>query len=77
MVMKISEFKKQIRENIVEILSEVDLDKTAGSAIMPKTSSTTDIKKITDKGIDVQLKEDELEEENDNKSSILKKLRGK
>ena len=60
--MKLSEFRKQIRENIIEILSEVDLDKTAGSAIMSKTTPTTDIKKITDKGIDVQLKEDELEE---------------
>lgn len=55
--MKLSEFKKQIRENIIEILSEVDVDKTAGSVVMPKTTPPAEIKKITSQNIDVQLKE--------------------
>lgn len=52
--MKKSELKKYIREII---LSEVDIDKTAGSVVMPKTTPPAEIKKITSQNIDVQLKE--------------------
>ena len=57
--MKLSELKKQIKDNIYEILSEADLDPTAGSVVMPKNSNSADIKKLTAQNIDVQLKEEE------------------
>jgi hypothetical protein len=61
--MKKSHLKKEIKEYIVEILSEADLDTTAGSVVMPKTSNPADIKKLTDKNIDVQLKEEDEDRE--------------
>jgi ribosomal protein S20 len=64
--MKKSELKNEIKDYIYEILSEADLDKTAGSAILPKTTPPTEIKKLTDKNIDVQLKEEDEEEKEDN-----------
>jgi hypothetical protein len=63
MGMKLSELKKQIKDNIYEILSEADLDPTAGSVVMPKTSNPADIKKLTAQNIDVQLKEEEEDRE--------------
>ncbi len=64
--MKKSDLKKEIKDYIYEILSEADLDKTAGSAILPKTTPPVEIKKLTDKNIDVQLKEEDEEEKEDN-----------
>jgi ribosomal protein S20 len=64
--MKKSELKNEIKNYIYEILSEADLDKAAGSAIMSKTTPPTEIKKLTDKNIDVQLKEEDEEEKEDN-----------
>jgi cell fate (sporulation/competence/biofilm development) regulator YlbF (YheA/YmcA/DUF963 family) len=61
--MRKSEFVKEIKNQIYEILSEVDIDKTAGSVVMPKTSLPADIKKLTAQGIDVQLKEEEEDRE--------------
>ena len=61
--MRKSEFVKEIKNQIYEILSEVDIDKTAGSVVMPKTSPPADIKKLTAQGIDVQLKEEEEDRE--------------
>ena len=61
--MKLSELKKQIKDNIYEILSEADLDPTAGSVVMPKTTNPADIKKLTAQNIDVQLKEEEEDRE--------------
>ena len=61
--MKLSELKKQIKDNIYEILSEADLDPTTGSAVMSKTSNPADIKKLTAQNIDVQLKEEEEDRE--------------
>ncbi len=61
--MKLSELKKQIKDNIYEILSEADLDPAAGSVVMPKTSNPADIKKLTAQNIDVQLKEEEEDRE--------------
>ena len=60
--MKSSEFKKFIREEIIEILSEVDTDPKAGSVVMKKGTSPADIKKVTAQGIDVELREDEDKE---------------
>ena len=57
MDMKLSELKKQIKDNIYEILSEIDVDPQAGSVVMSKTTPPAEIKKLTAKGIDVQLKE--------------------
>jgi hypothetical protein len=51
--MKIKEFKSFIREEIIGTLSEADM----GSVILPKTTSPTDIKKLTAQGVDVELKE--------------------
>ena len=55
--MKKSEFKKFIKEEIVEILSEVDLDPKGGSVVMKKGTNPNDIKKVTSQGIDVELRE--------------------
>jgi hypothetical protein len=60
--MKRSELKKQIEEVITEILSEVDIDKTAGAVVMKKGTNPSDIKKLTAQGIDVELKEAEDDE---------------
>jgi hypothetical protein len=61
--MKLSELKKQIKDNIYEILSEADVDPTAGSVVMSKQSQPADIKKLTAQGIDVQLKEEDDDKE--------------
>jgi hypothetical protein len=61
--MKTSELKAEIKEYIVEILSEVDIDPKGGSVVMSKASSPTDIKKLTAQGIDVQLKEEDEDRE--------------
>ena len=64
--MKASELKNEIKNYIYEILSEVDVDPTAGSVVMSKQTQPADIKKLTAQGIDVQLKEeddDKAEEE--------------
>lgn len=55
--MKRKELKEYIRQEIIGTLSEVDLDKTVGSVVMKKGTPFPDIKKVTDKGIDVELKE--------------------
>jgi len=57
--MKISELKSTIEEFIVEVLSEVDTDKARGTAIMSKSSKPSDIKKFTDQGVDIELREAE------------------
>jgi len=61
--MKLSELKKQIKDNIYEILSEVDIDKTAGAVVMKKGSNPIDIKKLTAQGIDVELREEDEDRE--------------
>lgn len=60
--MKRKDLYNYIREGIIETLSEADLDKNVGSVIMKKGSSATDIKRVTSQGIDVELKEEDLEE---------------
>ena len=54
--MKLSELKKYIEENIVEILGEVDVDKTRGTVIVAKNTPPTELKKLTSQGVDVELK---------------------
>ena len=61
--MKSSELKKEIKDYIVEILSEVDVDPKAGAVVMKKGSNPTDIKKLTAQGIDVELREEDEDRE--------------
>ena len=42
--MKKSELKSYIKEMIVSELTEVDVDKTRGTAVLPKASNPADIK---------------------------------
>jgi len=57
--MKKSELKEYIKEMIVSELTEVDVDKTRGTAVLSKASNPADVKKLTDQGIDVELKEED------------------
>jgi hypothetical protein len=76
MDMKLSELKKQIKDNIYEILSEADLDPTAGSVVMPKATNPADIKKLTAQNIDVQLKEEEEDREPTKAELEKEKIKG-
>jgi len=49
--------KKEVVNNVLGKLKEVDVDPQAGSVVVSKTTSPADIKKYTMQGIDVQLKE--------------------
>jgi hypothetical protein len=60
--MKKSELKEYIKEMIVSELTEVDTDKTRGTVVMPKASNPADIKKLTAQGVDIELKEDDMED---------------
>jgi hypothetical protein len=55
--MKRKELYNYIREEIINELTEVDLDKTSGAVIMKKGTNPSDVKKLTSQGIDVELKE--------------------
>ena len=61
--MKKSELKSYIKEMIVSELTEVDTDKTRGTVVMPKASNPMDIKKLTAQGVDIELKEEDMEDE--------------
>ena len=58
--MKRTELEELIRETIVEILSEVDTDKTRGTAVVPLGTDPSQVKKYTDKGIDVEFKKGQM-----------------
>jgi hypothetical protein len=60
--MKKSELKSYIKEMIVSELTEVDTDATRGTVIMPKTTNPTDIKKLTAQGVDIELKEEDMDD---------------
>ena len=60
--MKKSELKSYIKEMIVSELTEVDTDKTRGTVVMPKASNPADIKKLTAQGVDIELKEDDMDD---------------
>lgn len=55
--MKRKELYNYVREEIINELTEADLDKTSGTVVMKKGSNPSDIKKMTSQGIDVELKE--------------------
>ena len=57
--MKKSKLKEYIREIILAELIEVDADKTRGTVVMPRATQPPVIKKMTDQGIDVELREEE------------------
>jgi hypothetical protein len=58
--MKRTELEELIRETIVEILSEVDTDRTRGTAVVPLGTDPSQVKKYTDKGIDVEFKKGQM-----------------
>jgi hypothetical protein len=60
--MKKSELKSYIKEMIVSELTEVDTDKTRGTVVMPKASDPADIKKLTAQGVDIELKEEDMDD---------------
>jgi hypothetical protein len=77
--MKKSELKSYIKEMIVNELTvtEVDVDKTRGTVVMPKATNPAEVKKLTDQGVDVELKEelDDIEpsaSDIDNNLSVIK-----
>jgi hypothetical protein len=60
--MKKTRLLEIIREEITSMLHEEDMDKTRGTVVMPKTTPPQEIKKVTSQGLDVELKEDQLNE---------------
>ena len=68
--MKKSELKSYIKEMIVSELTEVDIDKTRGTVIMPKATNPTDIKKLTAQGVDIELKEEDMDDMEPTSSDI-------
>jgi galactitol-specific phosphotransferase system IIB component len=68
--MKKSELKSYIKEMIVSELTEVDTDKTRGTVVMPKTTNPTDIKKLTAQGVDIELKEEDMDDAEPTASDI-------
>jgi preprotein translocase subunit SecD len=68
--MKKSELKSYIKEMIVAELTEVDTDKTRGTVVMPKATNPADIKKLTAQGVDIELKEEDMEDAEPTASDI-------
>ena len=68
--MKKSELKSYIKEMIVSELTEVDTDKTRGTVVMPKASNPADIKKLTAQGVDIELKEEDMDDAEPTASDI-------
>jgi hypothetical protein len=68
--MKKSELKEYIKEMIVSELTEVDTDKTRGTVVMPKTTNPVDIKKLTAQGVDIELKEEDMDDAEPTASDI-------
>jgi hypothetical protein len=69
--MKRSELKDYIKEMIVNELTEVDADKTRGTVVMPKATQPAEVKKLTDQGVDVELKEEEEDTELTDKDVVI------
>ena len=61
--MKRTELEQAIEEIITEILSESDTDKTRGTAVVPRSTSPSTIKKYTDQGVDVEVRVNEEEDD--------------
>jgi len=68
--MKKSELKSYIKEMIVSELTEIDTDKTRGTVVLPKTTTPADIKKLTSQGVDIELKEDSMDDTEPSSSDI-------
>lgn len=69
--MKLSELKKTIEETITEILSEIDIDKTAGAVQVKKgtpQAGAAELKKLTSQGIDVTIVPEAKDEDEDSSS---------
>lgn len=60
--MKRKDLYNYIREEIINELTEVNPGESTGSVVMKKGSNPSDIKKLTAQGIDVELKEEDIEE---------------
>ena len=58
-----TELEQAIEEIITEILSESDTDKTRGTAVVPRSTSPSTIKKYTDQGVDVEVRVNEEEDD--------------
>jgi hypothetical protein len=69
--MKKSELESYIKEMIVNELTEVDVDKTRGTVVMPKATQPAEVKKLTDQGVDVELKEEEEDTELTDKDVVI------
>ena len=54
--MKRTELEELIKETIVEILSEIDADKTRGTVVVAKNTTPADLRRLTSQGFDVELK---------------------
>ena len=55
--MKRKDLYNFVSEEIINELTEIDIDKTSGAVVMKKGANPSDIKKLTSQGIDVELKE--------------------
>ena len=74
--MKKSELATEIKNQIYELLSEVDVDPKVGSVVMKKGANPADIKKVTSQGIDVELREEEDDKEPTKAELEKKKVKG-
>jgi hypothetical protein len=73
--MKSSELKKYIEENIVEILGEIDADKTRGTVMVAKNTPPNVLRTLTSQGVDLELKA--MEEAKDKEDEEVEDTYGK
>ena len=73
--MKSSELKKYIEENIVEILGEIDVDKTRGTVMVAKNTPPNVLRTLTSQGVDLELKA--MEEAKDKEDEEVEDTYGK
>lgn len=51
------DLQKSIIDKVKQKLKEIDVDRTRGTVVLPKTTQPADLKKLTDQGLDIELKE--------------------
>jgi len=73
--MKSSELKKYIEENIIEILGEIDADKTRGTVMVAKNTPPNVLRTLTSQGVDLELKA--MEEAKDKEDKEVEDTYGK
>ena len=73
--MKSSELKKYIEENIVEILGEIDANKTRGTVMVAKNTPPNVLRTLTSQGVDLELKA--MEEAKDKEDEEVEDTYGK